>query len=371
MPAKRIRLTVLIILIILTAAGCWDARDIEDKDIAITVAVDRTAEGDHAFYVKVASISAGGESGTQNKTDTKSRLVTGMGSSYIEARENIDRSADNPIFLGAVQTIILTESLAYSGIEDYMLRVRQTPEYRKTLDVVVTPTEPVTLMNYEPENEQTAGFAIESLIKSLVDSGQTFDFSLGDLLGIIASRNKCFLLHNVALKDSITVIGYSIFDNGICTGFIPIEESKGVLFLKADAPQPYYNIYFSAGSAAIRVRSAAKDIRPYYNDGKISFDLSFDISAQVLSLSSNIKISEQTRQEIESELEAKVLDDLSKAIMTSQSSGCDYLDFHTFFRIRYPEEANNMDWKEEYKSAAFNISVSAKLDLVSTVNYSE
>jgi len=108
-----------------------------------------------------------------------------------------------------------------------------------------------------------------------------------------------------------------------------------------------------------------------YKDGKVSFDVSLNIDSQVLSLSKNMKISEQTKQEIAASLERTILNDVSNAVTTAQNFGCDYLDFYTAFRIAYPNEIKGMDWKQQFQNARFNISVNAKLDIVSTVNYSD
>lgn len=370
MLVKRIKLILLILITVLSATGCWDSVDAEDKDIAISVIVDKTDEG-YAFYVRIPSFSSGQQGGSQEKSGGSYKTIKGEGKTFIEAREDLDRQSDQPVYLGATQSIIFTERFAYSGVEDYLIRVRQMPDYRKTLDVVVTSEDPEKLMEYQPENAPSVGFAIETTIQSLIDTGQTYHFSLGDILMTLASTNKCYLLHTIGLKTDIAMTGYSVFDDGHCIGFIPIEQGKGILLLKSRDPKPYYSVQFIDGTASLRVWNVSRNIKPSYIDGKVVFDVSFDISSQVLSLSKSEKISEPARQDLASSLERKVMNDVSEAILTSERFGCDYLGFYTAFRITYPEQIKSMNWKEEYKKAVFNISVKAKVDLVSTVNYGE
>ncbi len=127
--AKRIpKILIVLIVVLFTTSGCWDSTNIEDRDICTSVIADK--DGDtYTFYVEVPDISLKFQnSQSEQGANLKASIVKGSGKSYAEARTALDRALNKPVYLGAVQSLILTERLADSGIDEYALRLRQLIE---------------------------------------------------------------------------------------------------------------------------------------------------------------------------------------------------------------------------------------------------
>lgn len=369
-----VKRAVPLLMLISILTGCWDSRDLEDRSIVDSALVDKTENG-YAFYSAVAGINAGkqgngGGSGQSGQAEFK--MVHAQGKTIVEARTNLDKQLEQPIFLGAVQTVILSEKMAKSGIAEYLIRLRQRPDYRKTVDVVVTMEEPQKLMEFKPKNQISIGFAVKSLFKSLVDTGETFHITLAMILGIMATQNDCYVLHTIGIGSNLEMTGYSVFSKGKMMGFIPNEKGKGVVYFKTNDIRFEYELPYREGSVAVVIRNLEKNIKPKYKDAKVSFDVSFDLNAQLLYPQKGFKISESEKQQIIKNLQDMVLNELADAIRTSQQKfKCDYLNFYNSFRIAYPEEVKTMDWDKAYQKAEFRLKVSASLDLTSTIHYRE
>jgi hypothetical protein len=101
-------------------------------------------------------------------------IVQGAGENFAKARSEIDRELNKPVYLGAVQSLIMTEKMADNGIEEYAYRVRETAEYRKTMDMIITPDDPENILNFRPENSATVGFAIEDTLQNLLKRASYF-----------------------------------------------------------------------------------------------------------------------------------------------------------------------------------------------------
>jgi hypothetical protein len=126
---KVIKTSVLLILILSTVfldSGCWDALSLDQTDINIITMQDKTDKG-YAFYAEVLDVKKGGSSGEQAQAGGNKNLtevIKGVGKSLTEARSDLDRQLNKPIFLGAVQETIFTENFAKAGITEYIYRVR-------------------------------------------------------------------------------------------------------------------------------------------------------------------------------------------------------------------------------------------------------
>jgi len=299
-------------------------------------------------------------------------VLRAEGESFVAARAELERTSDQPIYLGAAQSLVFTEDFAKTGIDEYILRFRQLPEYRKTIFVALTPENPEEFLNVKTENTPSVGFAVNNMITHLDASGESFHFNMANLLATYSSPNKCFLLHTFGIeKDKIRIIGYSVFDGGTYIGFIPVTETKGIVMLKARSPKFRFVVPYSGGTVSVIIDKSNKQVKASYKDGNIVFDIGFFIRTQQLYPNKDVKINSEQKAEIEQNLQRIILDELVKSIRQSQAFACDYLEFYTVFRITYPEEAKQIDWKQRYPDAIFNIKVTSDLDLTGNIDYSE
>ncbi len=367
MRAKRIRFLIPFILVLLLVTGCWDSRDIEDKDICTAVVVDRTDAG-YAFYVEIAAI---GQKDQERPEGAKSRMLSSQGRDLVEAREDLDRKSDKPIYLGAVQGVVLTQGMAYSGIEEYMYRLRQLPEYRKTVDVVITTSKPEEIMQASMDNDALVGFSIEDTLQGLVDTGQSFHYSLADLLETLASPCKSYILPTIGVKDGeIALTGFSPFYKGDCIGFIPAEEAEGIVMMKADEPVLLFKVPCMDTFVTAEVRMTKRNIKASYQNGRIGFKVDYECDATLLYLERNLPVNEQAAKIVMHELKSAITQQLNDAIAVSQNEyACDYFNFFSTFRIKYPDVMKNLDWHEAYPRASISLDVKVDLDTVGNMDY--
>ncbi len=372
MRVKWFKIIVIITLIVFTTTGCWDSHDIDEKNIVTAVIIDKTDTG-YAFMTEIAKINenSGDQGNQQGGTSQKSIVHKSEGPTFEEAREYLERKSNAPIYLGAVQCVIFTEKMAYNGIEEYIYRIRQIPEYRKTLEVVVTPEKPEDLFKANTGNKDYVGFAIEDLLETLVDEGHCIHLSLAKLFEKLASPYKCYFVPTIGLRDNeLALIGYSVFYDGICKGFIPAEESEGLILLKAEKPVGTFTVPYKENSFTIETHMTQRNTDVAYENGQIIFNIEYACDATLLYLKHNVSVTEDVTREIRMELEKILLKEISDTIIRSQTEfGYDYLYFYNDFRIEYPDVAKNIDWLQQYPNVQFNIEVSADLDTTGKLDY--
>ena len=363
--------SILMLLALVLMSGCWDARDIEELDICTAVVVD-WQDGKYSFYVEVVDIASNKKGQEGDGQSLKSTVVMAEGESFAEARHDLDRMLNKPAYLGAVQSLIMTESLANQGIEEYMYRVREIGEYRKTMDMIITPDNPADILNIKPENSTTVGFAVEDAMQNLLEQGVTFHVSLADVLQKLCAHNKSYLLSTLGIKrEQISLLGYTVFNGGQRMGYIPYEDARGIVFVMVGGEKqtPKFLYVVNVGEEVYTLETSLKRnaIKAAWDGTRASFTVDMDFEAMLLYQSSAKPVTSEVEKQLSTGLSDQLLADVTQAIQTSVAYGCDYLYFSEPFRITYPSVYEQVDWGSTFTNADFSVNIN--LELVEHASY--
>lgn len=355
-------LSILIVIIIsLSLTGCWDSMEINEKDLTTTLIIDKVMDNYH-FIVEIASLSHKSVEGdSQNENFT---VVQSYGKTYVAARLNLDNKLANPIYLGTVRMLILTEDMADDGIGEYLYRLRNLHEYRKALNIVVTSEDPIEMLEIQSSSSISAGHAIEDVLSKLEKSGNAIKSSASEILEKLSSEHGCFLLPNINIDgENLAFVGYSVIQDEKLSATIPIESVKGIHYILNKDVKYIYVIPYDEYEATLEVVMSKKDIIPTYTDGEISFRLNFEFEVLVKYMSTNHGLDDAAVKQLEVGIKESLTKDICDAIYESiYVVECDYLDFDQIFRINYPTEYSELDWGEVYMDSKTSVNVEIKLD---------
>jgi len=365
----------ILMLIVVLMSGCWDANNIEDLDICTAVVVD-WKDGEYAFYVEIVDIASNKKSEEGNGQGLSTTVVKGAGESFAQARHDLDKTLNKPIYLGAVQSLIMTEEMADNGIEEYAYRVRELHDYRKTMDMIVTPDNPEDILNSKPENSATIGFAIEDTLQNLLEQGATFHMSLADVLQKLCAHNKCYLLSTLGVKnEQIALLGYAVFNGGKRMGFIPYDKARGVVYviLGGEKRTPKFLYVVKMDKSVYTLETSLKNsvVKARWDGTQAAFDIDMDFEAKLLYQSINSPATPEIKRQIKEQLVSQLLEDVTQAIRTSVDYGCDYLYFSEPFRIAYSGVYEQIDWHSTFKNADFTVNLAVALKEHEAYDYSQ
>ncbi len=361
MRVKKLVFLITAMCLSAISAGCWDARDINNKALITLVVTDRQ-DDEYIFYVEVPNLAVGqaGEGGGGD-TDQFSIVKSG-GGTYAEARRELNATMEKPIFLGSARALVVTDELAMQGFEEYMYRMQNMLDYRKTLHIVTTREKPEDVLSTTPENNVSIGYSIDETIATLEEDKKVIAYTVSDVLEFLYA-DYCFVLINMDMSEGRLVDnGYTIIHKGRYLGFIPLEESIGLVWLAGDNIKRLYVVPFGRYTATVEVKTVSREITPAYSDNGVSFDISFAFNSKVQYISRNIKFDEAAEAQVKNNLQAQLLDDITAAINQSKAYRCDYMGFKERFRVAFPNIVNQLDWESEYVGAEFNISVETRLE---------
>lgn len=356
---KYIKITVIALTFIVFLSGCWDASDINKKDITTTTAVDRK-DDQYVFLGEIANL-VGKKSEAPRFT-----IIKSYGKTYSDAREALDIKHPKPVYLGSADVLIFTIPLVEYGIEEYLYRVRNVHEYRKTLKVVTTKDDVEELLRMQQESDISSATLIDSMLTSLTKQGKAINVSASEVIEWLNSDNDCFALPNIDMnenKNGLELSGYTVVHNSVYRGFISSEDTKGLILLLNNDASLVIVVPFKNHEATVKATLKKKKIEVKYQESKIIFDIDLKFESVVKYLSDDILFSTEDNAQVNSNLEKILYNEVQYTIDQAQSLfKCDYLEFSNIFRVKYPKIYKKMRWQDEFPNAEININIKNELD---------
>jgi Ger(x)C family germination protein len=339
-------------------SGCWDSTDINSKNIATAIGIDRQ-EDEHILTTEIANLTD-----EKSSEEEKYSIFEGKGNSFADARFNLNYKLANPVYLGTVRMLFLTIPLAENGVEEYLYRLRNLHEYRKNAMVVTTFDKPKDIFSIQQNSDRSVGNISESMIEYLEKAGESFSVTASNMIEWLSSDNQDFLIPNMDInEDDLIITGYSIIHRGVYLGFIPSEVAKGAVILLNKNAKCFFAIPFEDRIATVEANLKGKKIDVDYKDEKLTLDIKLKFDSVVKYLSNNVIYGEKENQIVNSELNKMLKEEVQTAIYQSQKKyKSDYLRFNEYFRIKYPNEYKEIDWYKVFSVAQINISIENELD---------
>lgn len=353
----------LLIIIVFTLTGCWDAVDINKKDLVTTVIIGKSGE-DYTFHLEIGNSSAVGSREDGEAEPKNFIVVDSSGETLADTREDLELKLCKPLYLGTVYILVVTRDLVKEGIGEYMYRLRNMKEYRKALNLVITSEDPNELLEINSGREASVGLIMENTLAKLKEKGQCIENCVSVIFEKLSSQYVCFLIPNINLSDdAVDLTGYTIIHDSHYNGEISIKDTKGLTYIMNKKVQWMYVVPFGENYATVEVKLKKKSIKPFLENGEISFNANFEFESIVKYLNINDGLTKDLEEEVKKNLHDMILYDIKLAIEQSQNEfRCDYLGFYEVFRISYPNEFKEMDWSNEYLDSDINIAVNVKLD---------
>lgn len=372
---KFLMLFVLVVIAgVISAFG--DSRDINDKLFATTISVDKK-DGEIWFYVEFANIEAGqsgGSSGGSSGSSPKYTLMKAHGSTLTDARMNLDRQLDKPLYISGVRTLLISEDFAKDELLEYLYRLRDDETYRKKVITTTTRDDMEAMFKAFIDQNKSVGNSIENNIQTLDALGDAFSRTTSRLLENLSDTYTGILIPCVGLQDKeIALTGYTVVNDTKAVGFIPIEASKGMNILKADKALSNYLVPYHENLFTYETVVTGRQTKTAYENGHPAFTISLNFDATLLygDKKTPYGLADADYEAMTSLLEQMIRQDVQDAIFQAQSTfHTDYLQLDDAFRVTYPVLYEQMDWNDAFARAAITPEVKVKLKKSNMLDYS-
>ncbi|GAA0786343.1 Ger(x)C family spore germination protein [Hathewaya limosa] len=360
---------VLFLCFTLILNGCWDYRDINSRNIIISLGIDK--EKDNVIFageiVKSNYEAAKGEEGGNKGTSIY--CYEAKGANFEEARWDYDRQTPFQEFFGGIRSVVYSEEYARKeGIQTYLNRFNLSYDYRKSILMAVSEERCSDLFKKKLKNDISVGVSIDDTMLYLKEDGKALYITVGDVLTNLSLTTIGSLLPYIKIIDgSVNFIGYGIFnEEGRMVGTILGKDNIGLLYLLGKDPSirtvmprpgnPENQISYEVGIKKRKIKTRYENGTPIID---IDLKLVSSIKYQYYREELDVKMLDRIRQHME--LDAKY--EIEKVLKKSQEEyRIDFLNFGKYFKGQNYNIYKNIDWKKEYPKAKINVNVKMKIN---------
>lgn len=245
MAKRRLVGCVALLLLCFFVAGCWDRRELQDRNFVLAVAIDMADAGlkpgiDPKEALKVREeetfVQPNGRkryrlslqllkfsSGESGKDEAKTYVISNTGESFFEMVRDMLGQSSKSLWFEHLQVIIISEAvLKQTGLAEIVDFFKRDSEMRSRIKVYVTPGTARSLIEYQPPSKEAGGMFLADLIRlhsrnnhiagARTDLGYTvqyLDLRSNVLLPRIEIADKVVKLGGSAVFKKDKFIGYA------------------------------------------------------------------------------------------------------------------------------------------------------------------
>lgn len=377
-------LTVLLLLLLmLPSAGCWDSMEIEDLAVISLLGFDWVQENGRDQWLVTGRISdpgaseGGGGKGNSSKGTPGERVIQGYGDTILEAMDHMTLHTSRTPFWGGVQATILGERAAQEKLKEFVDVKMRYREARPRTYVMVTPGLARDVLQAEPLLDQALAREIERMAEHRThESGSSCRVTSADFVAALLSPDRDAVATQIRLVNpgdkakgsktpGVVLEGMGFFRGDRLAGWLTREETLGYIFLTHRLAQGEINLPVERDGRGLTVRllRSQPEITETCAGGQISYQVT--IKAQgVLYEGGGLDLTEAEMDRITQAAEQVIEESAGKAVAKAQENGADFLglsqDLHRWHPVVWQEI--RPFWREKFQQAA--VEVRAKLEIL-------
>lgn len=276
---QRVGIGLILVSLLLTASGCWSAREIDDLAFVMAIGVDRAPSDESGLVVSFRVVNpsrlATGESGgTQSGGKQPTFSVIVKANSLLEAMDRFREQVPRRPFLSHIKAVIIGESLAREGITELLDFFERENEVRRSVNVLITKGQSATELfeKGQPELLTSSGLAIDGLLRHAPDVGHAPVTIIGDAVEQMNCSRQDSIASVISLAPNasndpsqpsqLNLAGTAIFQERRMIGFLDEKETALLLTIRNELERTTVSIPEAEGvKADVRLRHIRSSVR--------------------------------------------------------------------------------------------------------------
>lgn len=236
---KRLPFRSLIVTLVLSlfVTGCWDRRELEDRELVVAMAIDRAKKGLNVSVqvpitgnVSGSGESAGGGSGKAIQN------FHGEGKTLADALAKMNEKMDKTLFLGHLGIVLFGEEQSRVGLQPILDVLRRDPYIQRRLYPVVTRGKSEPLLQDGTEMEQIKSMFIRNMLETGEEAQVTIPFRLHDMFVTLSTPTRGVpILNYIGLEDGkYAWLGLAVFHQDRMIGTLSPDEAIPLLQIREE-----------------------------------------------------------------------------------------------------------------------------------------
>jgi Ger(x)C family germination protein len=366
--------SLLLCVISLLLAGCWDQRLLKDANVVSIIGMDETTEGEIELTVAVPK-GSGGEN-----QDLIAHIESATGETVRNSRNNLNKKMGKDSDASKNEFLLLGEELVKDEIFSVLDTFYRDPSSALNTKVAITEGKAKDFIHLEIEGEPLINSYFLELIKSAETDTTVPALNLQSLCSLIFDIGQDFALPYLRIADdkkSAEIIGLVMFHEEQLSGMLTSEEGMMFLLL-ADQKENKVQMTEKVGSGSnsdrknyvtISIKKATRKLDIQSKGGQgIQVNLQLELHANVIEYPKDQVNKKSTITHLNQKLSELLTKRAEETVSKMQEANSDLLGIGRILMARHPEVWKKTDWKTEYPKIQIKSKVNVTVDTHGIIN---
>lgn len=370
---------ILITIVILTATGCWQYRELNDLALVSAIGIDKEKD-DYLVSIQVINVKkqtkdfSGGD-------ESPVTVYEGKGKTLGEALNKIALESPKELYLGHINMVVVGEETAKEGIREYidfLLRDREVRKIypfiiakeAKAIDVlkVLTTIETLPALNLtsiiansEKANGTITNRTFDNVLMCLYVRGRHAGVTAVEIIGEVKDGENTKNTATTIPKTKLVATGPAVLKDDKLVGYLSDKEGLGYNFIRSRVISTIISFPCDdeGNYGSVKLDKPKVTLKTEVKDDEPFTDIKLEVTATLtdynckldLQKSDNVtKIEKMVDKEVKSILESVI-------VATQKKYKTDVLGFgENIYRDHYKSwEKLEKDWDEIYPDAKYKI----------------
>lgn len=358
---------IVILLITLTFTGCWNYKEISDRDIVVGVAVDYDDLNNRLLQtVEVAAPQL-----IQGQTQIKSKKVECTGKDFFDAARNAIAITGKKLFWSHTKTLILGKTAINN--EDVLVStldyIKRDAEPRDNMWVVMAKGVDAKdiILESDVEVQSIVSMYLDEIFKNQDDVSKYYGVRLWQFIDNLGEEGISPVLPTVQIheENGVNVCearGMAVFKGTEFKGYLNGDETLFYMMASDNLEGGILVIEHKFDNKDTRVSLEIYDcktkIKPMIKKDKLSVVLDIELKVEIGEISNDVDVISKKNRYLLAEVACdKIKKDLTSLFRKVQKQyNADIFGYGRKFSISYPKEWEQLktNWGSTFKSIDIN-----------------
>lgn len=365
---KKIIVSLFILFFI---SGCWNYNELNDYAVATGMAIDYT---NNQYLVSFLISNSKKKDSSANNAQYQSVLFSGEGETIYEAWKNVGLISPKQIYIGHLNSIVISEEVAKQGLYDCLEFLLEDPLSKKNFDIVLAKgsTAKDVLKITTPMTDFSSQTISENIKSTNKLQGRVVEKSFNDIIyelindGIDTSINGFVIVGDVKEGESlenlettepiayIKIDNLGIFKDDKLVAWADKDQSRGINIINNDVIELY--LITKCGDGKVGVKTQKLNTKTNVSKNKIEIDTTG--IALINEVTCDIDLEDpENIEKLEKDFNKQIKDYIEKGFTFAQSYNSDIFGFGHSLYHNNVKEYKSIDWYSVYKKIKPEITV--------------
>lgn len=370
---KKIMISITILFII---SGCYNYNELNNYSIATGMSVDLTENNNYLVSFLISNEKK--EKSNEDNSQYPKVLYSGEGKTVYEAIKNIDLISPKQLYIGHLNTIIISEDVAALGLYDSLEFLIEDSQSKKNFYVVLAKGNKAKdiLSITTPINNSSSQGVFENIESSYKLEGniiaKTFNDVIYELINdgietsiasyiIVEDTKDGSTLKNLESTEPNSYIkldSLGIFKDDKLVTWADKEIAKGINIINNDIKE--LNITISCNNGNIAVNTS--NIKTNINVSKSKVDINTKGVASIREVTCDIDLENvKNLNELQNKVNKQIESLIDNSFKFAQAYESDVFGLGLYFYRNNLSEYKKSNWNHVFKTITPNISVDIKI----------